>query len=654
MISFDQKFPIEVRDELNRRADYIANKSVEWNYDKYAWVRMRATGNSTTVFKSQEGNQLGDPGIRGPHIDLYDTEGGVRRYKPQLKSVKISNQGSQDYTDSIIYEVEASFTAYTLEQLNSLDTSYFRVGAEVEFNFGWEGYTNAENRGTVTANVYNFGFSLADDGSFECNIKCISAAGLWSSDDMGGVIKDESGDSDAEEDLQADFLKDLQKSFRRSFGLDDDEDPDSVDDLGNNKLIYKDYRLVRGAKNPEIPYSTRKIPFFAAELVTKAGFFDDDETYVGYCTIQTLIDYLNFKSDDSIYKYVVAPKDDVLGTWPKIEAIGCADPMKFVLPGSQGNYGDPNDDSWFDGDAPINFSTWGDTVNDASDDSVSDVGKIIVSLKLLNDIYMDLSKKAGTKHGVKMNPKVSDYIKTVFAELESLTGGLISLNLIPLGGDGKLLGPNQVISSDNPITLMLGNKKMASSADKAVEAKESAYEFTVLKKNSITRAISLSSDFDTDLMIAATPKNLEKNTSNLAGLDTYYDTTPEDLKTISDKENNPTEDDILRTRLRYGNGGFDDSKIQSYAELCRNYILRESRTNGEMKKGRYGEIQFVLNLSVTLDGVWGIPFLAPIKIDRIPNLYKQDGVIFTITGVEHTFDGQGDWETSIETVMRMV
>lgn len=652
MVSFDQDFPREVRDELNRRADHIENKDVQWNYDKYAWVNMRATGNSTTVFKSQEGNQLGDPGIRGPHIELYDTEGGVRRLKPQLKSVKISNQGAQDYADSFIYEIEASFTAYTLDQLNSLDRSYFRVGAEVEFNFGWEGYTNAENRGTVTANVYNFGFSLADDGSFECNIKCMSAAGLWASDDMGGVIKDESGDSDANEDGQADFLKDLQKSFRRSFGLDEDEDADSVDDLGNNKLIYKDYRLTRGSKNPEIKYSTKKIPFFAAELVTKAGFFNDDETYVGYCTIQTLIDYLNFKSDDSIYRYVVAPQDDVLGTWPKIEAIGCADPMKFVLPGAQGSYGDPDDDGWFDGDAPTNFSRWGDVVEEASDSNVSDVGKIIVSLKLLNDVYMDLSKKAGTKSGVKMNPKVSDFIKAVFAELESLTGGLISLNLIPLTNDGQILGPNQVISQDAPITLMLANKKMVSNSDNA--KRPTPYEFEILKKRSITRSVSLSSDFDTDLMIAATPKNVAKNTSNLAGLGTYYETEPENLETISKTEADPTADEILKTRLRYGNGGFDDSKIQSYTELCRNFILREARSNEQMKGGRYGEIQFVLNLSVTLDGIWGIPFLAPIKIDRLPELYKKDGVIFTITGVEHTFDGQGDWETSIETVMRMV
>lgn len=652
MVSFDQDFPREVRDELNRRADHIENKDVQWNYDKYAWVNMRATGNSTTVFKSQEGNQLGDPGIRGPHIELYDTEGGVRRLKPQLKSVKISNQGAQDYADSFIYEIEASFTAYTLDQLNSLDRSYFRVGAEVEFNFGWEGYTNAENRGTVTANVYNFGFSLAEDGSFECNIKCMSAAGLWASDDMGGVIKDESGDSDANEDGQADFLKDLQKSFRRSFGLDEDEDADSVDDLGNNKLIYKDYRLTRGSKNPEIKYSTKKIPFFAAELVTKAGFFNDDETYVGYCTIQTLIDYLNFKSEDSIYRYVVAPNDDVLGTWPKIEAIGCADPMKFVLPGSQGSYGDPDDDGWFDGDAPTNFSRWGDVVEEASDSNVSDVGKIIVSLKLLNDVYMDLSKKAGTKNGVKMNPKVSDFIKAVFAELESLTGGLISLNLIPLTGGGQILGPNQVISQDEPITLMLANKKMVSNSDKAKQV--TPYEFEILKKRSTTRSVSLSSDFDTDLMIAATPKNVAKNTSNLAGLGTYYETEPENLEQISKTESDPTADEILKTRLRYGNGGFDDSKIQSYTELCRNFILREARSNEQMKEGRYGEIQFVLNLSVTLDGIWGIPFLAPITIDRLPTLYKEDGVIFTITGVEHTFDGQGDWETSIETVMRMV
>jgi len=637
-LSFDKSIDGAQKTELDARKAYVSGKDVKWNYQKYAWVSMQGTGKSTTVFCSTGGQKIGDPGLRGPHIDLYETEGGVRRFKPQLKSVKISNQGAQDYADSFIYEIEASFTCYTQAQLDAIDACYFRVGAEVEFNFGWEGYSGGANVGKVTANVYNFGFSMGDDGSFDCNIKCMSAAGLWSADDMGGIEKDDEGDADAEEDPQADFLKGLQKGFRRAFGLDDDEGPESVDDLGNNKLTYASQRDPWG-----LGY------YYAAEIVTAPGYFNDDEVQIGYTTVEHLLNFINYqasKSPDSIYKYKLA--DGKLGTWPKIDAIGCADPRKFILPGNQGNYGDPNDDSWGDGDYALNFSKWGSTI---AGGGTTDVGEIAVSLQFLNDKYMELSRKAGYKSGVKMNPKVVDYLKAVFAELEDLTGGLISLQLIPTDTNGNMLGPNQTVNTDTPMTLLLGNKK-------AVQAsKVEPYVFPAIGDECITRAISLDSDFDTDMMIAATPVNITKGTSAIGGQLAGGVKTPFNANCPAPPpfggDGPPDEAELKKIRLQYGNGGFDDSKVSSYKEGCRNYILRNCATDSKLKDGgRYGEIQFVLNLSITLDGIWGIPYLANITTDRIPSAYKQNA-FFSITGVEHTFDGQGDWETSINTVMRM-
>jgi hypothetical protein len=62
----------------------------------------------------------------------------------------------------------------------------------------------------------------------------------------------------------------------------------------------------------------------------------------------------------------------------------------------------------------------------------------------------------------------------------------------------------------------------------------------------------------------------------------------------------------------------------------------------------------MLKLSVTIDGIFGIKFLSPITVDRLPNRYKTDPKIaFGVTSVEHTFDGQGDWSTQIEGVMKI-
>ena len=114
MSGFDKSMPTDITKEFENREKFIADKSIKWNYDKYCWITMEATGNSSTVLCPTAHSAIGDTSAaRVKHIDLYETEGGVRKFKPQLKSVKIDNQGAQDYTDAFIYEVEASFSVFT-------------------------------------------------------------------------------------------------------------------------------------------------------------------------------------------------------------------------------------------------------------------------------------------------------------------------------------------------------------------------------------------------------------------------------------------------------------------------------------------------------------------------------------------------------------
>lgn len=124
---FDIAFPNDIESEFNNRSSYIRNKDVKWNYDKYCWIQMTATGKSSTVMCPTSYGPIGDgsPNTQVGHNDLYVTEGGVRKFRPQLKSVNINNNGASDYTDALIYEVEASFTVYTLAQLEEINKSFF-------------------------------------------------------------------------------------------------------------------------------------------------------------------------------------------------------------------------------------------------------------------------------------------------------------------------------------------------------------------------------------------------------------------------------------------------------------------------------------------------------------------------------------------------
>ena len=155
MSGFDKDLG-KLGDELDVRSAEVRDKGVSWNYNKYAYIRVRSTGESKTVILAEDSLSLGDGFNLGAPIDLYSKEGNseIRKFKPTLNDVKITNQGGQDYTDSYIYEVEFSFTVYTLNDLNRAEASFFRVGTELEFEFGWRGRKGIKgNSGTVKANA---------------------------------------------------------------------------------------------------------------------------------------------------------------------------------------------------------------------------------------------------------------------------------------------------------------------------------------------------------------------------------------------------------------------------------------------------------------------------------------------------------------------
>ncbi len=622
-MKFDQNFPGPVDDEFKAREKAIAGKAIKWNYDKYAYCTIQSTGESLTIIASEQKLILGDGAAynRKPHINLYTTEGGVRKFKPQLKSCKITNEGGQDYTDSYLYNVEFSFTVFTQADLNAAEATFMRVGGGIRVDFGWKGLEGV-NKGFVEANIFNFDFSMNDDGSFDCNIKAMSPAGLWSGEDMASV-DNEKVDNDEE---PTNFLSSLEAKCREAFGLDSDDGPDSVSDLGNNKLRVEAKKL-----------GGLECVFGAAELIIEPGFWNDDEQYIFYTTIGTLIRYINSKGDTDKNTYKVQ-QGGKTASFPKIECLGSADPKDFFLPGFQGSYGDPSD-----GGNAKNFSKWGENLENGASYDTSDIEKIAVSFPFLTKTYQSMADKTKTVGGFKQSVKIAEFLKTIFDRLENVTGGLVTLSAIPLKGGQPLQPDNQKPPFD--ITIM--NKKMIENA-----TGPKAFTFKTLAKDSITKAVSLSSEFDADYILMATKANIEKGTSN-----GHFLTKPKKgpypqngaLKEPPKVESS----DILDMRNEMGDKGASPERITAYGDACRAYIRQNSKADSNLAEGRYGEIQYTLNLSVTIDGVWGIPFLAPIKIDRMPSVFNTKGVLFTVIAVNHEFDGKGGWETSLETVMRI-
>ena len=350
--------------------------------------------------------------------------------------------------------------------------------------------------------------------------------------------------------------------------------------------------------------------------------------------------YINNESDSDGNTYMVQ-QEGPTSSFPKIKCLGAADPKDFFLPGFQGSYGDPSD-----GKNAKNFSKWGETLEDNSSYDNSDIEKIAVSFPFLTKTYQSMADKTKTVGGFKQSVKIAEFLKAIFDRLENLTGGLITLSAVPWKDKLPLTPDNQ----SPPFDITIMNKKMIQKP-----SVPKPFVFKTLAKKSITKAVSLSSEFDSDYILMATKANIEKGTSTGQYLlkDPHGGPYPVNPKEKPEEQEAIDDSTLLDMRNKMGDKGASPERITGYGDACRAYILQNSKKDPKLKEGRYGEIQYTLNLSVTIDGVWKIPYLAPIKIDRLPEIFNTKGVIFSIIGVNHEFDGKGGWETSLETVMRI-
>ena len=70
------------------------------------------------------------------------------------------------------------------------------------------------------------------------------------------------------------------------------------------------------------------------------------------------------------------------------------------------------------------------------------------------------------------------------------------------------------------------------------------------------------------------------------------------------KDDNKDNTALVDLRNKIGEKGASPERLSSYGDACRAFIIREAK-GAALKASRYGEIQYTLNLSVTIDGVWG-------------------------------------------------
>lgn len=615
-IDFNPQFPGDISNELNNRADAIRNREVSWNYKKYAYINVRTTGNSKTILCSKSFSIGDSSATKAGHLSMYNDEGGIRKAKPVLGSVNIFCDGGSDYTDAAIWEGTINFKVFTLIDLTGVEESFFRIGAEVEIDFGWRGRGGSANKGTINGAVTNFSYSIDLDGSFSCTVNVISPGALWDSSLGDTVEADYPGDVEAEEDNN--IIKALELLHKKAFGISGDDEYGGVADGGIKGIAVGPNNFLLGNIQ-----GFKKTGGTNLILFTLGGTKD---IFVPYVTLGTFVRYVNDvikKNDSEISSIEFFSKTQNLNYR---DGFASANPTEIVLPGEFANYG-----------VDLNWSTQLKS---------STLQLILISLPVLLNAY---EKTKQTKGSETFPPKISALFKEIFQKIDDLTGGLVTLKLVP-----DIINQNQV-NVGKKEKLFIVNRKTV--IDTTIQ---SPYEFKVLELGSLLRSVSLSSDFDSDAILAATKKSKNDGSSNVRPLENLYQcgasgNTPTPFAPIAPTIGaaGPASPAAAVSKLQIAKKniaekGFNSEKVSSYSAAMLKYIKRNAASFGS----GYQELPYNLNLSVTIDGISGMPYFAPITIDRIPSRFKGN-VFFSITKVEHTFDGQGEWETKFDTVLRL-
>lgn len=620
-INLNPGFPGGIKKTLTNRAGKIRDRERNFNYRRYAYINFESPAktaaefeDSTSLFDlySKGSYKIGQV-PSGGHLDLYENEGGVRRLKPQITSVSINQDGGGDIYNSYLREVEIQFKVYSLSQLTIVEKNFFRLGSEVKINYGWLGSTEEGEEGSLSMSVYNFGFSMQADGSYNCNIKGLAGDSFPGATRMGGTLKlknDDEINALGDEGVNpVDISGAFMAKYKAAFGIDPDEDA-SASSIDNGEIKHE--------RDKENKYDLFMAGIMnAGESESVVPFMGDDPIRTPFTTLKSFVDMANRLSggsDKETFKFNT--DEELVKISPNTKEFGSSDPRKYIFPGSMADYGDENEYE-----------------SGLSDFSEAKIQNILISI---NEITQIVKNKGTTVNDQFQPPRLIDVFGDLAGRIANVSGGLVQLDIKPPDVDAK----NSKEYTIQNKTQMLKKTKQSGEP----------FEFKSIGEESMVKSISIDTEFDSDIMLFLTVGNVRNGNINLEPLRAIYPEIPEKSEFPKDLEEEETKQESegeIPTKSSIGKDGIDDGKANSIATQMRKLLVSDTNDGTQVI------LPFQLKLSIELDGIDGIPFMAPITADRLPETFSSAKVRFLVTGVEHSFDGNGGWSTNLKTVMAM-
>jgi hypothetical protein len=423
-MNLNPPFPEGIKKTLKNRGKKLKSREKDFNYRRYAYVFLTSLAHpeldpetipdTTSLFELYKKNEFVIGEVpKGGHMDLYDTSSGIRRLKPQITSVSINQDGGGDIYNSYIREVEIQFKVYSLTQLDNVEESFFRLGSEIELNYGWLNSQEEGEKAALKMSVYNFGFSMSSDGSYDCNIKGLAGDVFPGAQTLGGTLvlnETEELALGAGKSNPVDISAALMAKWKTAFGLDSDEEA-SDEGISDGEILMEKSKGY--SSHPDIDFYMAGI----ANTGDSDGFLGigaDDPVRTPFIKLKDFIALANALSGGTKEETFKIGKSgqEYQNIEPNDKKYGSADPRKYIFPGRMSDYGEENDYKKLLGNEPTTIEN------------------ILISL---NEITQIVKNKGKTVNDIFQPPTVQNVIFDLSQRIANVSGGLVNLIVVPEG-----------------------------------------------------------------------------------------------------------------------------------------------------------------------------------------------------------------------------
>jgi hypothetical protein len=644
------------RGELQRRAAHygarvrsgvpgtrgVGTATLDWSYGKTAYGHVR--GDTGKI-------NLGFPGPRAMtdrsgDLTLYNSVRNAPRY-PLLQSMDVTNDGTIGSLlrgkFTFLYWPRLDTNGFTMA---GVEQAFLIPGHEVQMAWGWS-VGGPRCRMAFTGIINNFNWSFNADFSMTTEVSIVSAASL-----SIGLSGDQS-------------VKDPPPGV---------VDPAGVAIQGNNlaSIIDSDLASLSGSVVLTTAGDGRYVPSTA----TKNGLIDyvaivwptaDDSGGTSFQTYwYTSVGRLVWFGNDLIDRYEKGGDNTALGelfellsdgnTTQYLPNVKSSYPQDVIFPSNtMGSYGGvtppytvaPGPLSGIFN--PAMYSPPGKPPVPAGPPGSNNADQISISGILLGVNYIKETYRGFIEENAANIPykNITNFFETMLKRINVASGDVYQFSPVLCDNPDQLRPAlsggtnfNSLSSRKNRAILSIEDTNLSPehTSTKAVPPFE--FEASIFKP--IIKNISVSSKPPGPLAAAAFTKARGANSSNLEA-------------TVSSKakgartEPGDTQKEIDNHLLSFGTAGFNNNWCETYRAL----LTKLKKVTPEGSGAHWlNKVIYPVDLNITIDGVSGFTFGNVITTNLIPLRYRNAGMVFTVTKVDHKIS-PGAWETTLHTVSRL-